>query len=44
METCGTCKYNSWDDGVYICGNPEGEYYGAMTAYDDGCEDYEEKD
>lgn len=44
-EVCGTCKWNVYntDDG-YCCGNDESEAYGIPTAYDDTCDDWEEKE
>ena len=51
-EVCGTCKYNNRDFSKpqnsgysdFCCGNEDSECYGVPTAYDDTCDDYEEKD
>lgn len=51
-EVCGTCKYNKRDFtkpqnsgyAEFCCGNEDSECYGVPTAYDDTCDDYEEKD
>lgn len=51
-EVCGTCKYNKRDFSKpqnsgyaeFCCGNEDSECYGVPTAYDDTCDDYEEKD
>ena len=40
---CGTCKWHRNYTGEWVCMNPESEYYGLETDYDDHCEDYEER-
>ena len=42
-ECCGTCAFNRYSDGEFVCGNSETEAYGCPTAYSDSCEEYEEK-
>lgn len=42
-ECCGTCAFNRYKDGEFVCGNPDSEAYGLYTAYSDECEEYEEK-
>lgn len=44
-ECCGSCTYSEYDreEGQWGCVNPESEGYGLLTAYDDGCEEWEEK-
>ena len=51
MKQCGTCKYNTpeYEGGTrevkdFYCDNEESECYGLPTAYDDSCEDWEEKE
>ena len=41
---CHNCKYNEYEGGEYFCGNEDSDYYGCPTAYDDECEEGEEKD
>jgi len=43
---CGACKYNRYDpvEQAYYCDNQESDNYGVFTAYDDNCEDFEEKE
>lgn len=48
---CNTCKYNTPEyEGEtrkpkdFYCGNAESENYGLPTAYDDSCEEYEQKE
>ena len=45
-EVCGTCKYNKYNsyEQSYYCGNEDSDYYGIDTAYDDECEEWEDKD
>lgn len=45
FECCGNCKYNSCSGrDKFYCGNKESDNYGTPTAYDDVCEDYEDKE
>ena len=44
MRCCGTCEYNKWVDGEFVCSNHDGEYFGYETTYDDKCPDWEEKE
>lgn len=41
-DKCGECAYNHYDkkEKCWVCGNPESENYGLMTAYDDSCEEF----
>lgn len=47
-HACGTCRFNkpSWETG-HLCGfhctNEDSEAYGLDTAYDDSCEEWEDK-
>ena len=43
---CGECRYNRYDreDDAFFCGNEESDNYSCMTAYDDGCNEGEEKE
>lgn len=48
-KICANCKYNicernSRNDTQFYCDNEDGEYFGVPTAYDDSCDDYEEKE
>ena len=45
-QVCGMCKYNSYDkqDSSFYCGNEDSWYYGCMTAYNDTCEEYTDKE
>lgn len=44
---CGTCQYckcvgkPNTKSSMWICDNPDSDYYGLDTAYDDACDDYE---
>lgn len=41
---CGTCKYNEFDyEGQWCCINSDSEAYGLFNAYDDSCEEWEDK-
>ena len=42
-EQCGTCRFNSYEYGEFSCSNTDSDNYGIPTAYDDSCEDWEEK-
>ena len=45
MQCCGNCKYHkSVSKDIFICKNEYSEGYALETAYDDYCEDYEEKE
>lgn len=45
MEQCGKCRFHYFDSDLndWICVNPESDYCGVETAYDDGCFDFEVK-
>lgn len=45
-EVCGTCRWSRYDRELndFYCQNRDGENYGAGTAYDDSCSDWEEKE
>ena len=43
-EVCGNCKYNKWFSDGFYCDNEDSLEYGSPTAFDDRCEDYEEKE
>lgn len=42
-KCCGKCKWNGYDrdQECFFCDCSESVYYGAMTAYDDICSDFE---
>lgn len=47
-EICGNCKYNkrTYDghcNAEFCCDNEESDYYAVPTAYDDTCDDWEER-
>ena len=44
MRCCGTCEYNKWVDGEFVCNNPDGEYFECETEYGDKCPDWEKKE
>lgn len=41
---CGTCRHHKPFAGEWGCDNEESENYALETAYDDYCEEYEEKE
>lgn len=48
-ECCGTCSYHkpAWETGKlagYSCTNEDSDGYGLSTAYDDRCEEWEERE
>ena len=50
-ECCGNCKYNAvyidatgYGKSTFFCDNEESSEYGSPTAYDDSCDDFEEKE
>lgn len=43
MVKCGECAFNTYEDGEFVCGNEDSENYGLPTAYNDSCEEGEEK-
>lgn len=49
-ERCSNCKWNKFTRGDSIrhsefsCGNPDSLEYGSPTAWDDSCDDWEEKE
>lgn len=45
-ECCGTCEYNCYDysPNQFYCGNENSEMAGALTDYDDTCDEWQEKD
>lgn len=38
---CGKCIYHRYDDGEWVCNNPDSECYGCYTEYRDSCNDFE---
>lgn len=42
-KVCGNCVHNTYDNGDFLCGNECSDNYGCYVAYDDSCEDWEEK-
>lgn len=42
-ENCGHCVYHRKDDEMWICSNPDSEYFGCDTEYRDFCDNYEER-
>lgn len=52
IECCGTCKWNKYDPdgsgvrqkGGFYCSNEQSMDCGCPTFYDDGCDDWEDKD
>lgn len=43
-QCCGTCRHHKPFADEWGCDNEESEAYGLETAYDDYCEEYEEKE
>lgn len=45
-EICGTCKFNFYDkeDKRFYCDNEDSDTYGTPNDYEDGCENWEDKD
>lgn len=47
-QVCGTCKHCKRDytekGAPFTCHNEQSEMYGLMTAFDDACDEYEEKE
>lgn len=44
MECCGNCKYHkAVEKDTFVCQNEGSEGYALETAYDDCCEEFEEK-
>ena len=43
---CGTCKFSKYSGKIYdyVCTNEDSEYYGLSIAYQDSCDEQEEKD
>lgn len=41
---CGTCKFNRYDHGDFVCGCPESDNFGLETDYTESCPEYEEKE
>ena len=48
---CGKCKYNKYEVdprgnhvGAFACVNPDSEFYGCWTQYNDSCEDFEKRE
>ena len=46
MMCCGTCKHSRyyWIDREYCCMNEDSDNFALPTEYNDGCEEWEEKD
>lgn len=52
IECCGTCKWNKYDPdgsgirqkGGFYCSNEQSMDCGCPTFYDDGCDEWEDKD
>lgn len=42
-EICGHCKHHKKDGFEWICMNEESIASGEYTAYDESCEDFEER-
>ena len=43
-EKCGKCLHHRYEDGEWICNNPDSECYGCYTEYNDICNDgFEER-
>ena len=42
-KICGNCVHNTYDNGDFLCNNKNSDNYGCYVAYDDSCEDWEEK-
>lgn len=42
---CGMCRYHKQENlsGEWVCTNPDGEYFGMESLYDEHCPDWEEK-
>ena len=36
-----TCEYYIRDDGAWACDNESGEFYGLITHYNSGCDEWE---
>ena len=44
MEYCGKCKYHKpVSEDTFICDNEDNEGYALETAYDDCCDEFEER-
>ena len=44
-ECCGTCKYHKCDENAgWYCSCEDSEFYADYTDFDDGCEEYEERE
>ena len=44
-RVCGTCKYHARDDnGDWVCVNSDSDYITDWTDYDDGCEEWEQRE
>ena len=43
-QCCGTCRFHKPFADEWGCDNEESEAYGLETAYDDFCEEYDEKE
>ena len=40
---CGKCMHHRYEDGEWICNNPDSECYGCYTEYNDECDEFEER-
>lgn len=42
-EICGKCLWHRKVNGEWLCHNPSSEYWGCLTEYKDGCDEFEER-
>ena len=42
-KICENCAHNTYDNGDFLRGNECSDNYGCYVAYDDSCENWEEK-
>ena len=42
-KICGKCIHHRYEDGEWICTNPDSECYGCYTEYNDECDEFEER-
>lgn len=45
-QCCGNCKYWEYDkeENEWYCNNLDSKTYGILTAYADGCEEWEDRE
>lgn len=43
VACCGECRFHRYQDGDWLCTNPQSEFGGHYTDYDDYCEEGEER-